>query len=105
MGSVPAATVQLGRLTDSPCGVMYCRVFTVPASAVHSAPKTVLATCDCFRSSRTGSRMSTSREVPNFCTCTSPKPIDSTVARVLLMSAVCVYSTSITVPPVNSMDR
>jgi len=84
---------------------VYSLRWTVPASARHTAAKTCSATSDCLTPLRTGTRISTSRELPKVCTWTSPRPSASTACRVFCTSALCAYSTSTSVPPVNSIDR
>jgi len=96
---------QTWRLMLSPLSVVICTGLTRPPSAAHSWAKTRPTTSFCLTPSRSGRRISTSREVPNFCTCTSPKFIASTVVRTRAMSALWAYSVSMTVPPVNSIDR
>jgi hypothetical protein len=65
-GSGRSAAVHAGRLTASPCGVVYCLV-DVPSAA--QFPKVCRPRPAHVAAHR--QRISTSREVPKFCTCTS----------------------------------
>jgi len=102
-GSVLAPLTEAWQTWRSPFSVA-C-VLTWPASAVHSAPNTLPTSSACFIWPRSGMRMSTSREVPKFCTWTSPRCRVSTASRVLARLAAWAYCTSMSEPPVNSMEK
>jgi hypothetical protein len=66
---------------------------------------TVSESCALVSPCFTGSRISTSVEVPKFCTAASLKPIWATVSLIWPRFGACGYLSSITVPPVKSTPR
>ncbi len=73
----------------SPLALVVCTVLTAPPSALQSSSNTRPATSVCLTPPRTGRRTSTSRVVPKFCTCDSPRFSASTAVRTFCRSAGC----------------
>ena len=81
--------MQTCALVGLPASAAVSRVVTAPPSALQSSKKTRAVSSPCFKSARTGTRIMTSRELPKFCTRTSPRPRPCTVVLILAMSAGC----------------
>ncbi len=77
----------------------------MPGSTVLSDSNTCSESCALVRPCLTGRRMSTSRDVPKFCTAASEKPSPPSSLRMRDRSAACGVAISMTVPPVNSTEK
>jgi hypothetical protein len=84
-----ALVEQTGRVETSPFSLVTSRVLTAPLSALQRLSNTAPTTSVCLMPFASGNRMITSRELPKFCTCTSPKLSFATVSRIFSTSAVC----------------